>query len=64
VITVVNQLIEKALNKVGYGHNQPTISNLIDCFKDYVDAGTWSNIEMDDVEDLTIEEMCRALIKL
>ncbi|ATF13671.1 hypothetical protein A616_17285 [Brevibacillus brevis X23] len=67
--TTNQRLITKALNKAGYTC-EPTTSNLIDCFKDYVDAGIWSDLELDDIDcmiangELTINQMCRALIRL
>lgn len=60
--------INKALTLAGY-ECEPTESNLIECFKDYVDAGIWSNLDLDEVDDmiadneLTVIHMCNALIR-
>lgn len=59
----MDELIKKALEKSGYD-SEPTEENLIDCFRDYVAAGVWRNISIEDVEDISVEEMCTALIKL
>jgi hypothetical protein len=34
------------------------------CFEDYVNSGIWENISMEDVEELTVTEMCLGLLKL
>ena len=62
-------LIQQALTKCGYD-SQPTESNLIECFLDYVAAGVFSNLTTEEAEDmiadgeLTVNDMCRALLKL
>ena len=62
-------LIERALINAGYDCDY-TVSNLIDCFMDYVDCGTWANLDLDEVNDmiaegeLTVDQMAHALIKL
>jgi predicted transport protein len=56
-------LIRKALDAAGYHHSPATEQALLECFKDYVDAGYWSNLDSEDVEDLTVTEMCRGLMK-
>lgn len=68
-VLTMKELIEKALNKAGYT-SEPTEEELIICFMDYVDCGTWSNLTSDDTLDdinlglITIEQMCNALIRL
>ena len=57
-------IIQQALECAGYWDAQPTEDNLISCFTDYVYSGTWENLEPEDVEDLTIRQMCNALIRL
>lgn len=54
----------KALDVAGYQHVQATEKNVRECFKDYVDARCWSNLQLDDVDEITTEEMCRALLRL
>ena len=65
----MSNLIQKALTKAGYD-SQPTESNLTECFLDYVDSGVFSNLTTDEAEDmieegeLTVNDMCRALLRL
>jgi len=61
--------IKMALENAGYNgpYNEQT---LIECFKDFVDAGTWSDLSLEEVEqdiqsgELTVNQMCNALIRL
>lgn len=57
------ELIQKALIKAGYDV-EPTEENLRECFGDYADCGVWSNIELEDVKEITITEMCKELLSL
>lgn len=54
----------RVLDAAGYHHVPATEKNVRECFMDYVDAGYWSNLHLDDVDEITTEEMCRALLKL
>lgn len=60
----MESMYRRALDAAGYNHVRATEKNVRECFKDYVDAGYWSNLEFDDVDELTTEEIYRALIKL
>lgn len=42
--------ILNALVCAGYRDLQPTKENLISCFLDYVDSGSWSNLSMEEAE--------------
>lgn len=53
----------KVLDAAGYIHDEPTEENVRNCFADYVDAGYWRDIDMDDIEDITIDQMCYNLLK-
>lgn len=53
----------KVLDAAGYHHAEPTEQNVRSCFADYVDAGVWRDIDMDDIEDITIDQMCFNLLK-
>lgn len=57
-------LYRKALDAAGYQHDEATSENVRSCFLDYVAAGYWSNLTMDDddLTDITVFEMCIALI--
>ena len=63
------QLIQLALENAGYDC-EANANNLIKCFRDYVDDGAWSNLDLNEVDDmlqngeLTVSEMCKALIRL
>ena len=65
----MTNLIQQALSKAGYD-SQPTESNLVECFLDYVDSGIFSNLTSDEAEDMitdgeiTVNDMCRALMRL
>lgn len=62
-------IIHQALTKCGYD-SQPTERNLAQCFLDYVDTGAFSNLSIDEAVDmieegeLTVNDMCNALMKL
>lgn len=57
-------LIRHALDKAGYRDMEPTEENLRSCFSDCVDHGCWSNLELEDVPDLSVKDMAGALIML
>lgn len=65
----MNSKIRKALKNVNYD-GETTEHNLIQCFLEFVDCGTWSNLDLDtaieDIEDgeITIEDICSALQNL
>lgn len=59
-----NSKIRRALDRAGYTHVDDTEENLIQCFMDYVDSGIWQDLTMDDIEGITLDEMCQALLKL
>ena len=65
----MTNLIQKALTKAGYD-SQPTESNLTECFLDYVDSGVFADLTYDEAEDMieegeiTVNDMCRALMRL
>lgn len=62
-ILIKRAVIAKALEKAGYDC-EPTEENLKDCFMDYVLSGAWSNLDIEEAQELTLYEMCHALIKL
>ena len=57
------ELIKRALQNAGYDCT-PNESNLIQCFMDYLDTGAWGNLDEEEVNELTVIEMCNALIRL
>jgi hypothetical protein len=57
-------LYAKTLDVAGYGHEDPTEENVRNCFADYVDAGIWRNLNLEDCEEITTADMCAALIRL
>jgi dimeric dUTPase (all-alpha-NTP-PPase superfamily) len=56
-------MIKKALDKAGYDM-EPTEENLRECFMDYVDTGAWLDIEEEDIEEISIEDICHNLMRL
>ncbi|AIQ15261.1 hypothetical protein [Paenibacillus durus] len=57
-------LIRRALDAAGYTHEPATPEALRNCFADYIDAGVWINLELEDMDELTIADMARGLIRL
>jgi hypothetical protein len=62
-LLIDTELIQKALTVAGY-NCEPTEQNLRECFGDYVDSRIWSNVEQEDVQEMTITEMCQGLLSL
>jgi hypothetical protein len=66
-VQLTNNII-KALDYAGYDC-EPTEYNLIECFRDYVDSGIWSNLDLEEADDmiasneLTVKQMCNAIIR-
>lgn len=58
------KLIRRALDHAGYNGEPATTESLINCFTDYVDAGVWSDLTLDDIGELSVLDMARALINL
>lgn len=56
--------IRQALDKAGYYHAEATEENLKSCFMDYADQGYWSNLDMDDIEELSLDQMVHGLLRL
>ena len=56
-------LIRLALDLAGYCDELATPSALRACFADYVDAGVWRDLTMDDVDELDLPDMVRALLR-
>lgn len=59
----MSDYFRKVLDAAGYYHDDPTEDNVRRCFGDYVAAGYWSNVDIDDIEDITIDEICLNLLK-
>ena len=64
--------INLALDKAGYIQNDGNsvfgriscAEDLRECFSDYVDTGTWSNIDAADVGEISIRDMAYNLYSL
>lgn len=59
-------LIRRALYLAGYWDSPVTPESLRECFRDYVSAGVWRDLCVEDLEDedeWSIEEMARGLIR-
>lgn len=65
----MTDLIVRALANAGYD-DDPTVENLVRCFLDYVDCGVFGNLDYEEAKEeigegsITVEDMCRNLIKL
>lgn len=57
------ELYRRALDRAGYTHAEADQESVKECFGDYVAAGYWSNLDLDDLEGITVLEMCEALLK-
>lgn len=62
----MNILYLKALKAVNYEIlNDETIERqLKNCFIDFWSSGQWDNLEEEDLEDITLDEMAKALLKV
>lgn len=65
----MEQLIQKVFDRIGYDC-EPTEYNLQQAFLDYVDAGCFENLTVDeakeDIEDgdITLKQICYNLLKV
>jgi hypothetical protein len=59
----MTDLFRLALDAAGYYDNEATEQNVRDCLLDYIDAGVFRNLDSEDVDDLTPQEMASGLIK-
>jgi hypothetical protein len=55
-------IYEKALQAAGYT-GEPTEQNVREMFTDYVHSGFFSNVEPEDIEDITTDEICDWFIR-
>lgn len=53
----------EVLDAAGYTHAEPTEENVRCCFIDYVAAGYFQNVSLDDLDDITLDEMCLNLLR-
>lgn len=56
-------LIRRALDAAGYHDSPATPEALASCLYDYADAGVFRNLDSEEVEELTVEEMAYGLIR-
>lgn len=56
--------IRRALDAAGYLYDEPTPEALRECFADYVDAGVWGNLSLEDIDSLSIADMSNAIIRI
>lgn len=61
---MVVDVFQLVLKKAGYEHEEPTEQNVRKMFADYVDCGFFSNIDSEDVADITTAEICRVFLHL
>ncbi len=57
-------MIRRALDAAGYNEEPATEGALRSCFRDYVDCGAWNNVELDDIDEYSIKDICRNFIRL
>jgi hypothetical protein len=66
----MKELITKVLDHCGYSHLEPTEANLIECFLDYVDSGSFGNFDYEGAKedivtgDITLKGICYNLLKV
>lgn len=51
------------LDEAGYYDSPATEEAVREMFADYVDGGYWSNVDTDDVEDYSTQEICSWFLK-
>lgn len=56
-------LIRRALDACGYQDSPTTPDALASCLYDFADAGVFLNLDPEEIEDLTVEEMAWGLIR-
>jgi dimeric dUTPase (all-alpha-NTP-PPase superfamily) len=56
-------MIKRALEKAGYD-TEPTEENLRECFRDYVDTGAWVNVEEEDIDEYSVEDILKNIMRL
>lgn len=57
-------LIRRALDHCGYHEMEATEENLRACFRDFWDAGQFSNLEEEDLDELPADLIARNLLRL
>lgn len=62
--TTTRSRIQRALQHAGYGHCEPTPDSLTECFLDFVEAGIWRDLDLEEAEGLPLDDMIRALERL
>lgn len=64
----MSDLYRRALAAAGYGayreYDGAELEEAVrECFVDYVDAGAWADLTLDDLDDITLAEMAKAIIR-
>lgn len=54
----------KALDRAGYHDTEATEKNVRECFSDYVDTGFFADLTLEEVDEISTEEICRALLRI
>lgn len=57
-------IYRRVLEIAGYGHEEPTEESVRECFRDYVAAGYWRDLNLEDVQEITTLEICQAFCKM
>lgn len=58
MVVIEPSLFARVLQKGGY-EAEPTEEAVRDMFSDYVDCGYFSNISLEDVKEISTEDICR-----
>ncbi|MFD0717679.1 hypothetical protein [Paenibacillus sp. GCM10027626] len=56
-------MYRKALDAAGYGHEPATEAAVRECFADYVAAGYWADVYIDELDEIQTIDMARALMR-
>jgi hypothetical protein len=66
----MEKLIERVLDRCGYGYMEPTAQNIIDVFLEYIDHGIYPELDYDGVKqdiesgEITLEMICHNLLRV
>lgn len=63
MVVMGTALYARVLEKGGY-NVEPTEQAVREMFSDYVDCGYFSNVALDDIEEIHTADICRAFLKM
>lgn len=58
------EIYRAVLDHAGYHSDEPTEAAVREMFGDYVDAGCISNVDLEDIPEISIQEICNFFLAL